>query len=183
MKSLGYSATWRTKCFLGCTRTVWAHTNGHGDFVLLNDLGWPWPIHECYSASGNLDGEPTGIDRNGEKTTPVTPESFAKKRHTSLATITSVTRGALGADSDFAALPKETQSGVRKALDGRSSLVTFVDGGDGGEYSAFIDLKKMPVGFRDIVAVDIKTLDLPTFLNRRAFVVTRLEVLCPASHA
>jgi hypothetical protein len=48
MKVLGYPVTWPTSCFLGCTLPVWAHTNGFGDFVLLNELGWPWPVHDCY---------------------------------------------------------------------------------------------------------------------------------------
>lgn len=28
--------------------SVFAHTNGSGDFVLLDSLGWPWPVHDCY---------------------------------------------------------------------------------------------------------------------------------------
>ncbi len=48
MKKLGYSLTWPTTCFLGCAASVWAHTNGDGDFVLLDSLGSPWPIHPCY---------------------------------------------------------------------------------------------------------------------------------------
>ena len=50
MKSLGYSLTWRTTCFIndGCGSPVIAHTNGRGDFVLFDSLGSPWPIHECY---------------------------------------------------------------------------------------------------------------------------------------
>lgn len=27
---------------------MFAHTNGFGDFVLFDRLGWPWEIHECY---------------------------------------------------------------------------------------------------------------------------------------
>jgi len=50
MKSLGYSSTWATTCFIngGCGAKVFAHTNGRGDFVLLDELGWPWPVHDCY---------------------------------------------------------------------------------------------------------------------------------------
>lgn len=47
MKKLGYKLTWPTTCF-GCPEQVWAHTNGDGDFVLLDSLGWPWHIHRCY---------------------------------------------------------------------------------------------------------------------------------------
>jgi hypothetical protein len=51
MKALGYPVTWRTRCFIsgGCGQTVFAHTNGYGDFVLFDRLGYPWLIHGCYS--------------------------------------------------------------------------------------------------------------------------------------
>jgi hypothetical protein len=50
MRALGYARTWPTLCFIngGCGEAVFAHTNGFGDFVLFDRLGWPWPIHECY---------------------------------------------------------------------------------------------------------------------------------------
>jgi hypothetical protein len=48
MQALGYPATWPTHCFIACGAPVFAHTNGYGDFVLLDELGPPWPVHECY---------------------------------------------------------------------------------------------------------------------------------------
>jgi len=50
MQVLGYARTWTTFCFIngGCGEQVFAHTNGFGDFVLFDSLGWPWPIHDCY---------------------------------------------------------------------------------------------------------------------------------------
>jgi hypothetical protein len=50
MRSLGYPTTWVTNCFIngGCGARVFAHTKGQGDFVLLDELGWPWPVHDCY---------------------------------------------------------------------------------------------------------------------------------------
>jgi hypothetical protein len=50
MRSLGYPTTWVTNCFIngGCGARVFAHTKGHGDFVLLDELGRPWPVHYCY---------------------------------------------------------------------------------------------------------------------------------------
>jgi|ERR1700730_1457975 len=50
MQLLGYSRAWKTLCFIngGCGVEVFAHTNGFGDFVLFDRLGWPWPIHDCY---------------------------------------------------------------------------------------------------------------------------------------
>lgn len=51
MKKLDYPLTWVTHCFLdnGCGAKVFAHTNGGGDFVLFDELGPPWPVHECYT--------------------------------------------------------------------------------------------------------------------------------------
>ena len=50
METLGHRRTWRTLCFIngGCGDEVFAHTNGYGDFVLFDRLGWPWKIHACY---------------------------------------------------------------------------------------------------------------------------------------
>lgn len=50
MQVLGYPLTWPTTCFItqGCNASVYGHTNGYGDFVLFDDLGPPWPIHDCY---------------------------------------------------------------------------------------------------------------------------------------
>jgi hypothetical protein len=63
MHVLGYARTWKTLCFIngGCGEEVFAHTNGFGDFVLFDSLGWPWPVHECY-----LDRfcQPAGVSAN-----------------------------------------------------------------------------------------------------------------------
>lgn len=50
MQVLGYPATWPTTCFIvgGCGAAVFAHTNGYGDFVLFDGLGFPWQVHDCY---------------------------------------------------------------------------------------------------------------------------------------
>jgi hypothetical protein len=39
--------SYRTQCFW-CPEEVFYHTNGHGDCVLLDDLGPPWPVHWCW---------------------------------------------------------------------------------------------------------------------------------------
>jgi hypothetical protein len=51
MKVLGYPLTWATYCFLdeACGTRVFGHTNGVGDFVMFDELGPPWPVHECYT--------------------------------------------------------------------------------------------------------------------------------------
>jgi hypothetical protein len=50
MIALGYSRSWPTSCFIngGCGDKVFAYTGGSGDFVLFDELGPPWPVHECY---------------------------------------------------------------------------------------------------------------------------------------
>jgi hypothetical protein len=52
MKATGSPRTWPTSCFIngGCGAQVFAHTNGHGDFVLFDELCWPWPVHGCYAS-------------------------------------------------------------------------------------------------------------------------------------
>ena len=60
MLTLGHPLTYPTKCFIagGCGADVYAHTQGHGDFVLFDDLGWPWQIHKCYLDLGSYDSDP-----------------------------------------------------------------------------------------------------------------------------
>lgn len=40
-------ATRPTKCWW-CGADVYYHTNGYGDSVLFDELGWPWQIHPCW---------------------------------------------------------------------------------------------------------------------------------------
>lgn len=47
MQVLGASLTYRTTC-RSCNAAVWFHTNGNGDAVFFDDLGWPWAVHSCY---------------------------------------------------------------------------------------------------------------------------------------
>ena len=41
------SETRKTKCWW-CKAEVYYHTNGYGDCVLFDELGWPWLVHECW---------------------------------------------------------------------------------------------------------------------------------------
>ena len=48
-----------TRC-RDCGADVFFHTNGFGDAVLFDELGWPWPVHECwrmYVADKSTDEE------------------------------------------------------------------------------------------------------------------------------
>src|SRR5947207_9074394 len=48
MEHLGGShVTYVTKCWT-CGTQVFFHTNGYGDVVLFDSLGWPWLVHFCY---------------------------------------------------------------------------------------------------------------------------------------
>ncbi len=40
--------TYETTCWW-CGKTVFYHTNGHGDCVLFNTLGSPWAVHRCWT--------------------------------------------------------------------------------------------------------------------------------------
>lgn len=45
--------TYPTKCWW-CGQEVFFHTNGFGDAVLFDSLGWPWEVHSCWHVhSGN----------------------------------------------------------------------------------------------------------------------------------
>ena len=36
-----------------CNDSVFYHTNGNGDSVLFDSLGWPWEVHECWIKYSN----------------------------------------------------------------------------------------------------------------------------------
>lgn len=185
MEALGYSLSWKTKCFIngGCGSTVYAHTNGYGDFVLFNRLEPPWLVHDCYfdrfgvggrvNISGSRDMPYNGIpSREWEAVTPITPNANGpRKRYGFIGTVTNVEKGFVGRSEEFRNLPRAAEEEVRRTLIGRRSLVTIVSG-DGAEFTAFIDLDKAPVRFQHIVAVDLKAVRL---LNTSVFVVTQVE--------
>lgn len=39
--------TYPTKCWW-CGQNVYFHSNGYGDAVLFDSLGWPWSVHRCW---------------------------------------------------------------------------------------------------------------------------------------
>src|SRR5690606_8079780 len=41
--------TRKTKCWW-CGEEVFYHSNGFGDSVLFDELGWPWVIHPCWES-------------------------------------------------------------------------------------------------------------------------------------
>jgi ribosomal protein S10 len=47
LKTLGHRLTCQMDCWW-CSDEVFFHTNGNGDCVLFDSLGWPWPTHRCW---------------------------------------------------------------------------------------------------------------------------------------
>ena len=182
MDALGYSLTWKTKCFIGpgCGTTVFAHTNGYGDFVLFDKLGWPWPVHDCYfnnfghhvhrSRAAPYDG---AIGRSWDSITPISADANGpRKRYSFVGTVTNIEEGFLGKSEEFRRLSNAANAEVKGVLGGRHSLITIVTG-DGAEFTAFIDIDKSPAHFRDIIACDLKAVEL---FNKSVFVVTQVNV-------
>ena len=46
-KACNEAKTHMTVCWW-CGDTVYYHTNGYNDHVLFDNLGWPWPVHQCW---------------------------------------------------------------------------------------------------------------------------------------
>lgn len=44
--------TFLTPCWW-CEETVFYHSNGNGDSVLFDSLGWPWKVHSCWTDYSN----------------------------------------------------------------------------------------------------------------------------------
>ncbi|OKH47997.1 hypothetical protein NIES30_10840 [Phormidium tenue NIES-30] len=38
-----------TKCPFHCGQQVFYHTNGNGDSVYFDNIGWPWEVHDCWA--------------------------------------------------------------------------------------------------------------------------------------
>jgi hypothetical protein len=185
MKRLGYPLTWTTTCFIACGAVVHAHTNGRGDFVLFDDLGPPWPVHDCYrnrfvfntgahksiSSSSSVD-MPSEQHRSWEFVVQIDPQATRKKRFHVLGTVTDVELGIVGRLPQFHGAPPIVRQEIRHVLETRNSMVTIVTGA-GEEYRAFFDSRKDRFGFGDIVAASLRVRRL---LSGKIFVVTSVEV-------
>lgn len=172
MQSSGYPATWPTSCFIsgGCGESVFAHTNGFGDFVLFDELGPPWPVHECYanrfllSASGRLI---VRDDRRAEYRGIAISDVPAKPR-TAERTITKVEPTehigkkqflAIGYVQDYVerrvdSLLKKTgllgRQIIERAFGNRKSQLTLVTT-ELKSYTVFADLSRIVVQRKDII--------------------------------
>lgn len=158
---------------------VWAHTNGYGDFVLFDDLGSPWKVHDCYFERFDVHvGRLRKIEhnevplRNWEEVTPINPDAYGlRRRYGFIGTVTNVEKGFVGSSPEFRNLASIGREEVRKVLAGRTSLMTVVTG-EGAEFTAFFDFSKHPLTFRDIVACDLKAVSMFT---KSIFVVTQMQ--------
>ncbi|MGE3274175.1 MAG: hypothetical protein AB7O67_03620 [Vicinamibacterales bacterium] len=188
MEKIGYPATWVTHCFLdgGCRQQgLFGHTNGFGDFVLFDALGWPWPIHDCYArrfelaeTSGSVRFRSTAgvavagkYDRPVDSIFEVTADLQAHRAGLDIiGTVTNVESGFIGKSSQFRALGNVQRDQIAKALAGRTSHIV-VASGDGKEFGVFADLRAAKLRFKDTVAVRVKPIRL---LNQVVFVATKL---------
>lgn len=176
MDALGHPLTWRTRCFIGkgCGAMVFAHTNGDGDFVLLDSLGLPWPIHECYLYRVPGDGGPGKPTAHWDEVRPVSPESLGPKgRVEVVGTVTDYEEAKLGGVPGFKDLPKVAQEDMRRRLGDRRSIVRIVTG-EGFEYVTFADMRTVVAGVGDTVGANLKVL---TLLNTEVFVASQVVLL------
>lgn len=65
--SSGESYTYPTRCWFNGCEPVIAHSNGFGDFVLLDlPLGKPWQVHRCYELRDARTISPVALLRDGQ---------------------------------------------------------------------------------------------------------------------
>jgi hypothetical protein len=172
MRRLGHPLTWKTHCFIngGCGDQVFAHTNGDGDFVLFDSLGWPWPIHECYQFRTSADGLSQTPSGDWQQVRSVEASS-ASGRVEIIGTVTNYEEARLGGYAGFRQLSRQAQNAVRARLGECRSLITVVTG-RGEEYLAFADLRDVVVAVHDTVAARLRPVEL---LNTFVFKVTQIK--------
>lgn len=174
MRRLGYPLTYPTKCFIngGCAKPVFAHTNGHGDFVLFDELAWPWPIHECYFYRTPNDGGPSPAS-SWEQVRPVEPDPDQHKKLEIVGTLTNYDEAKMGSLRQFRDLPSAAKERVRQQLGECKSLITVVTG-HGFEYLMFADMRNVVAAVGQTVGVRLKAMMI---LNTPVFKATQIKVI------
>ena len=163
-----------------------AHTNGFGDFVLLEELGYPWVVHSCHFDAQCFDaqydvGRTKNIEvreavppRNWDQVEDIAPEiSGPRSRRSVLGDVVNIIRGFTCTEPRFLSLPSDSRQQVRRILGDSTPFVEIVTG-EGARYAVFWDLTKVPVRARDIVVCDVKGVNL---LNRQVFLATKARLL------
>jgi hypothetical protein len=195
VRATGYPITWPTTCFIdgGCGKSVFAHTNGDGDFVLFDSLGWPWPVHDCYARqyeeNDRIPGLAPTVYREYRNTQAIVPPRPSKD----IVRMTPMVGGAivdiLGRVQDYvenAAAKRIAKTGalgqqqmIRK-LGARNSQLTIVTDGL-QSFTAFGDLRDIVLSRGMIVAGRLRAIDL--LPGETAFVVEDLRVFrTPKTH-
>lgn len=199
MDRTGHPATWRTTCFIGagCGASVFGHTNGHGDFVLFDHIGWPWPIHDCYTRRFEISAEAAArrvidISRSRSERLP----RFAYKwdtvqdvpfemmpRGKTLNIVGTVTDLKRGVPLTHLFKRPEERAEVLRRLEGRKDVLEVVDGDTGLKFTAFVQLDGSPVQIYDTVAAQVQGLELYLEMKRHpVIIVTKLRVYRGGSH-
>lgn len=194
MKVLGYALTWPTTCFItpGCSASVFGHTNGFGDFVLFDELGPPWPIHDCYlnrfvigttSSVGLrtfLTSDTSGFAvptlpvispkaKDLNNIVRVAPEELSGKGEINLAGYVQdyLERRA---DKLAASLGTLGQQIMMNALGRARSQLTIVTG-ELKSYTVFADLSAVVIRPKDLIMARIKTVPLIGIPGHRAVLI------------
>jgi hypothetical protein len=194
MKALGYPLTWPTTCFItaGCSAPVFGHTNGFGDFVLFDELGPPWPIHDCYlnrfaiTASSGLGFRTLMIsDTSGYEVPPISAVSLRPRDFKNIQRVSPEEVSGKGeinlagyvqdyverrVDKLAASLGALGQQLMMNALGRARSQITIVTG-ELKSYTVFADLSEIVVRPKDLVMARIRSIPLIGIPGHRAVLV------------
>ncbi len=179
MKALGYALTWKTVCFIngGCGKKGFAHTNGSGDFVLFDDLGRQWQIHDCcldrfclksnrYTKTAQIRHEAINEYRHADVQLPirVTKKPPDTRRIGPTDHLKNPKTNVLGYVKDtvhdhakrlFKGLGTIGQTQVQATLGHNRSQLTIVTP-DYKSYTAYADLQHTRVTKKDMIAARLK---------------------------
>lgn len=196
MKRLGYPLTWRTTCFIndGCGEVCFAHTNGFGDFVLLDSLGWPWPIHPCYHFRQVRSGSVTIVEADYRTVSVELEDVPTVKQRISPSDITRANPAACPDGvtievagyvqdicerrldsllSDIGGLGRQV---AMKTFGSARSQLTIITS-DYRSFSAFADLSATVLSCKAVVMARIKAIRTPLPRLKFAFLCTDLLVV------
>jgi hypothetical protein len=192
MQVLGFARTWRTFCFIngGCGKSVFAHTNGFGDFVLFDNLGWPWQIHDCYlnrvcqRIGDSFNSYEIRADALAEYRSAYEKQPLAKTSRPTRDILRAVPEHHIGkpdelvfgyvqdyienrADRIFRDLGTVGQQHLRATLGENRSQITIVTT-EFQSFTAFADLRNVVVKKKDMVAARLKAVRILGIPNTKA---------------
>jgi hypothetical protein len=202
MEAIGYPATWRTRCFIsgGCGKSVFAHTNGYGDFVLFDDLGWPWPVHECFSLrfldkeygdsqnlrieSGKMTSYGEAKDLNTKKPQrmrmrpadikKISPSSYLGKNKISIVGYIQ-DHFKKQAEKEMKKMMALQRNEFVKILGSKLDQITIISS-NLESYTTFIDLNNRVIKNKDIVAGTIRPKEIILSPEKKIFLCDELKI-------